>query len=630
MEIAGTMRLARLLLVAAVAAGLYAGGLFNGFVFDDHQLVEANPLVAEPGHLHEIFASHYWHPLRPRGYLYRPLTILSLRLDHLFGGGRPVLFHATNLVLHAAVSVMVYLVLSLLYGRRPPPARDAGGEQTPWRANVPLVAALLFAAHPVHTEAVAGIAGRADLLATLFVMAAWWLHLLGRPWITAAAFCLGMLSKESAVVLPGILILSDLCFGVPGAPGVSFRLGILRRHGPPAAALAACLALRAAVLGSPGGGDPSLIAALDNPLVAQTVFVRIATALKVLLLEARLLVFPRDLSADYSFNQIPLVTRVADPWLLSALAAAAAVLACAWFFRKRRYGPAFPILFFFVCIAPVSNLAIPIGTIMAERILYLPALGACAGIALALAWLSSRSARAATAISMAAVFLLGSRTLLRVPEWRSDLTLFTAAASASAASAKAQYNLGMVHLKAGDAGSALPYLQRAVQNAGGMPGGADMMRDLAEALTRLSRQDEAIAVLERARFREPGHLGVLVNLGNAYLARGDLDRALEDYDAALRLDPDHGGALLNRGRLLLRMGMPQEAARDLEQVLRHAPATTDALYYLGDAYLAAGRTAAGARALREFLAKADADRSELAPLARDKLARLSGQTIRGN
>jgi hypothetical protein len=83
------------------------------------------------------------------------------------------------------------------------------------------------------------------------------------------------------------------------------------------------------VLGSPGGGDPSLIAALDNPLASQTAFVRIATALKVLLLEARLMLFPRDLSADYSFNQIPLVTRAADPWLLSALAAVAAALACA-------------------------------------------------------------------------------------------------------------------------------------------------------------------------------------------------------------------------------------------------------------------------------------------------------------
>jgi hypothetical protein len=238
MEIAGTMRIARLLpvvAVAGVAAGLYAGGLSNGFVFDDHQLVEANPLVAEPGHLREVFASHYWHPLRSRGYLYRPLTILSLRLDHLLGGGRPVLFHATNLLLHAAVSVMVYLVLSLLYGRRTR-AREAGGEAMPWAANVPMVAALLFAAHPVHTEAVAGIAGRADLLAMLFVMAAWWLHLLERPWSAAAAFCLGMLSKESAVVLPGVLILSDLCFGVAGAagaPGVSFRSCAAMARRPP-------------------------------------------------------------------------------------------------------------------------------------------------------------------------------------------------------------------------------------------------------------------------------------------------------------------------------------------------------------------------------------------------------------
>ena len=535
-----------LAVTALLAAALYTGSLTAGFVFDDHQLVEQNPLVTEPGHLREIASEHYWHPIRPRGYLYRPLTILSLRLNHSMGGG-PAPFHATNILLHAAASALVLLALSLAL-----PGRSS---------TVPLLAGLLFAAHPIHSEAVAGIAGRADLLATIGVLAAWCLHMRGHHGLSAAAFLAGVLSKESAIVLPVLLVLSDRLLG-PRPRGTA---AILRRYAPAAAATVIYLLARWVILGRLGT-DASLITYLDNPLAHETAWVRIATALRVLALQARTLLLPWTLSADYSFSRIPPVDGPLDPGTLAGIVILAAGLAASWMWRARPQGPAFPVLFTLVSLLPVSNLVVPVGTIMAERTLYLPSVGFCAGLASALAALARGGTAVALGLGLAATALLGARTVLRVPVWADDRILFASAVEAAPDSAKARYNLGMVLLRSGDAQGALPHLQRAVEITRGAHGTVSMMSDLGIALTRMGRHSEAIETLRGARAIDPDDKALALNLGNAYSEAGDTTRALMAYDEALALDPGYHGARLNRARLLLRSGRRDEAVRELERV----------------------------------------------------------------
>ncbi|MGH9867984.1 MAG: tetratricopeptide repeat protein [Candidatus Polarisedimenticolia bacterium] len=612
----------RLLLVALVAAAVYAGALRHEFVFDDHQIIEDNPVVTGQGRLGEIATSHYWHPLRPRGYLYRPLTILSFRIDHWLGGGSPAVFHATNIVLHVVVSVLVALCLATFLG---------GASPGPAAARAAFLTGLLFASHPVHSEAVAGIAGRGDLLAALLAAGAWLLHMRGRAWAAGAALLTSLLCKESAVSLPALLVLSDWLGGE--RPPAGRRLACAaRRYGPALGALAVYLILRAALLDAPAGGDVSLIHPIDNPVAAAPFMTRAATAMKVLGLEAMLLVFPWRLSADYSYNQIS-AAGPGDPAALAGLALAAGGIALAWAFRHRRFGPALPVLFTLAAIAPVSNIPVPIGTIMAERLLYWPSIGACAGLALLALWAaarapSDRSGPAALAIGLVLAGLFAARTIAQVPAWRNDRALFESAAASAPASAKAAYNLGMVHLKAGDAASALPWLERAVDNARGLPQVgrlADMMRDLATALDAVGRRDEAISWLKRAQQAAPRHVGVLINLGNMLATRGDAAGALASYGEALEIDPNHAGALLNRARLLLRAGRPgdaAQAARDLENAARSAPGLTEALYFLGEAYLAEGRHADAASTLRAFLDRAAPGQESLARAARQRLRQL--------
>ena len=587
--------------VFCFAAGLYVATIWSGFVFDDHQIIEDNPLVTRPGHVAEILTSHYWHPIRPRGYLYRPLTILSLRADEVIGSGSPAVFHATNVLLHGAVSTLVYLVLGLVF-----PGACA------------FIGAVIFAAHPIHTEAVAGLAGRADLLAALFVVAAWWGHLKGRPLLAGALFLAGLLSKESAVALPGILVCSDALLMRP-------KTSTLHRYGPIAAALAAGLVLRGLALGGlasgAGAAGASLISAIDNPIATLAWPARAATALKVMAMQAWLLVVPWRLSADYSFDQIPVVTGPADPGFLAGLALVLGGVACAWMLRKDRLGPSFPILFHLAAIAPVSNLLLPIGTIMAERILYLPSIGLCAGIGLALtAVVRSRRLLAAAVVLLAAI--MGARTVARVPDWRDDRALFTSAVLASPRSAKAQYNLGVLLLEEGDAAAALPYLQRGVAIASGDKASARMMSDLGVALMRLGRNDEAIRVLEEAHRIEPDRGAVLLNLGNAYLRRGEAPRALAQFEAALSIDPTYHAARMNRARVLTSLARADEAVAELERVTRDAPRLVEALFHLAEAYAAAGRPDDAADALRRFLARAGSKQAEMIPLARERLKRL--------
>ncbi|MGH9868357.1 MAG: hypothetical protein ACREAA_09365, partial [Candidatus Polarisedimenticolia bacterium] len=184
---------------ALVAAACYLNTFGNGFVFDDLDVIVRNPLVAgeQAGDLARTFSTHYWHHVRDYGNLYRPLTILSYAANHAVSGLEPWSYHAVNLALHALASALV-VVLAVALGLPVGAAAAAG---------------LLFAAHPVHTEAVAGVVGRAELLAACAVLGAWCLHLGGsgirRALGVGLLFALGLFSKENAAVLPALLLAGD-------------------------------------------------------------------------------------------------------------------------------------------------------------------------------------------------------------------------------------------------------------------------------------------------------------------------------------------------------------------------------------------------------------------------------------
>ncbi len=174
------------LVVALCALVAYLGALGNRFALDDLPIVLWNSLFAKPGAWWRAFASSYWPP-ELGGGMYRPFTVSTYALDWKVGW--VPWFHAVNLLWHAGASVAVAAV-----------ARRWAGD------TAALAAGLIFAVHPVHVEAVANIAGRAELMAALFAVLAVYAAL-GRDhiWWSALAGALALLCKENGAVVPGLI-----------------------------------------------------------------------------------------------------------------------------------------------------------------------------------------------------------------------------------------------------------------------------------------------------------------------------------------------------------------------------------------------------------------------------------------
>ncbi len=534
--------------VAAVTALAYADSFGGALVFDSRALILENPVVhqASLANVRFILTHDYWQPMSTDG-LYRPLTVLSYLFNYavLRGGGAPAGYHAVNLVLHLACVGLVYALLWHLTRRA-------------WPA---VLAAAVFGLHPVATEAVTNVVGRADLLAAIGVMGGLLCHVratesagpLRAVWRAALALSavVAFFSKESGLVLVPILLAHDLVFrrAVRGSTGAVV---------PAIGVLAVYLGARWYVAHT--GLPAEDIAAVDNPIVEAGFWTGRLTAVKVLGHDALLLLFPASLSADYSYREVPVVAwpphGLGD---LGAIVALVALGALGWALARERARdrPLFFLgLFSLLALLPATNLVLVIGSIMAERFLYLP----LAGFAGALALIAERVARRQEAQqvsgAIALVLLLcAGRTVVRNRDWNDEIALWSSAVQASPDSAKAH-----------KAYAAAVFA-------------ADPDR---------RRIDEVIAEGERAVEIRPDYLGALVDLGSYYVARGDLAGAPHG-----RPWYERGVAVLERARLLetgasqrfiekmLARGTPPEAIPDF--------ANTELYANLPLAYARAGR-----------------------------------------
>ena len=344
--------------VALVAVAVYANSLANGFAYDDVAIIHDDVRMHGLGHLISIFTQPYWADYGKELGLYRPFTTLGFALQWTLGGGAPWLFHLGNLALHAAVCVLLFLLLARLAG-------SAGA----------FVGSLVFAAHPLHTEAVSNVVGQAELLAALGVLAAGWLWLRrGRDEAptartiaaVAVAYAVGLFSKESAIVAPALLVALDFADRRIQLSRAGLR-AYVRSVAPLMAVLVGVAALylgaRYLVIGSLGGGE----VAPSMPFLARDHF---WMGLRTWPEYARLLIFPQDLSADYS----PGVILPVHGWTPETLLGAGLLLGIVALAALTPWRPriGLPAAWFLLSVLIVSNLFFPIGVILAERTLYLP------------------------------------------------------------------------------------------------------------------------------------------------------------------------------------------------------------------------------------------------------------------
>lgn len=424
-------------LVAAVACAVYANALANGFALDDRVIVAQNPNVHHLAAFGDAWVSAYWPNLPFQVGLYRPLTIVSYMLEWALWHGSPVGFHLVNVLVHAAVSALL-VVLMLRLGA-PVLAAAVGG--------------LLFAIHPVHVEAVAGIVGYAELMMTLLVLVACRVHLARRGpatvrWLgIAVCFLAALLVKETAVALPLLLVVVDFLDPERRVPLWRAVWNDAPLYVLLAGVFGGYLGLRYAVLGVLAGTTPA------TALLGVSPAVRVATAVRMWPEYLRLLIWPRDLVADYGPNVL-VAASWREPAVYASLLLGGVVLASAAALRHRAPWWTAAVAWFVASVFVVSNLIVPVGVLLAERTLYLPSVGV-AFAAVPLVALGRRRARAAWAVGVLVTVLAIARVWTRTPVWRSTDTLLAQLAEAHPESFEGQSYLGDSAMHAGHAAEAV-------------------------------------------------------------------------------------------------------------------------------------------------------------------------------
>lgn len=535
------------LLVAGVAMLVYANSLANQFAYDDVHIIVNNPSIQSLRELPSTLWAPYWPGLFGREQaIWRPVTTAVLATLYAIGGGAAFVFHAANILAHAAASVLVlYLCAALM----PLPAS--------------FVAGLVFAVHPVHVEAVSNVIGIAEILSTIAVLVACLVHLRGPDrsgWreavLIGGLYALAFGSKESGVTLPALIFLLDaarrrIAFNDLGA--------YARDRWPVYAAMlivaGAILACRVAILGS--------VATPLGPLGADLLeeVPHVWTLGEVWMHYVRLWIFPMDLSADYSPNVIPIAIGWNSQNVVGVVLVVAILVMALVAWRRPYMSPdrstsrsaTFGVLWFMISISPIANVLFLSGVLLAERTLYLPSVG----LALATGWLVTRLAERRPRLVPAAVgalLILGAaRTWTRTPVWRDNTATFVTLLRDYPQSGRSQWIIGDQYFGTGHVSQALLSYRAAISLLGGQ---YQLITEIGFKLLQLKRYDAAETLL-RFAWNERPEFGVAPGLVASIRSQmGDPEGTELWARRALSANPNDGvrhqllaWALAARGRL---------------------------------------------------------------------------------
>jgi len=572
------LRFAALIVLAGVLS--YANTLWNRFSLDDVYIIEQNPRVHQLSEQAAIWLTPYWPTFGEYLGLYRPLAIFGYALQWAAGDGAPWVFHGVSVLQHVLVSVLVFAFLTRLASR-----------------HAALIGALLFAVHPVHTEVVAGLVGQAEMIAAAAVLAACIVYMdrarlepsRSRLVVIVALYALGLLAKEGAVVLPALLVATDFATRRVRVSRDSLVRYARAAVGPMlilTTALAAYLTLRISVLGSIGGVD----AAPNLPFLRQGD--RFLSALRAWPEYARLLVFPADLSADYSPGVVLPVESLSPMVLLGALllgGTVALAFATPWL-------PAagLPAAWFFIAVFPVSNLLLPIGVLLAERILYLPSVAIAVSAAyiwdVARARITLRELRLATAV-VAVILVAGvARSWTRNPDWKDTETLWDSIVRDHPESYRAQWTNGFRMARLRHTELAMGFFEIAYRI---WPDDAVLNNNLAGTYLQLGRYEDAVPVLLRSRDLVDDVLETTDQLlAWAYLGIGEPDKALDATLDATLTPASRTAVMALRAQAYEGLGLTEKAAGAWRYAIRNPGGNTPTFWMmLGRVLARTGRQA---------------------------------------
>lgn len=583
--------------VVALAVLVYANTLANGFAYDDVSIIQTNPYITDWRQIPWLFTKGYWSHKSGGVGNYRPLTIITFTLEYALWGLTPLGYHLTNTLLHAANVTLLFHLLRCY-------------RVTPGIAGV---AALIFAVHPVHTEAVANVVGRAELLGMLFGGLMWWAWIAarrakrhqvrGRVWRGAAAlaYLAAVLSKENMVTLPAALWLAEVlvvrrrCF-LRG--GLTFHLRCLWEVTFPFGVLAVALVPYFWLRSLAGEGTSQMAGVGVVTLAGYTLWQRVVIMLEVGLLWYRLLFVGYPLRPQYDGTNVPVIVDWTE-WKLMGLLLHAGLVAAMWRTWRRVPLVTFAIGFWLITLLIVSNIPLPLGMLVGERWLYVPSVGYAIAFGYAVwlvgekaprleAWLKVRmgerpSWHLRAEVTRLCLFLIvasvvgsyGYRTAQRNLDWRDNYALFSRFIETDP-----QHPIGYVNV--GDAilryqpRQARAFYEQALR-VEPRSISANIM------LTTLDIEDGSFDVarerLERMLIREPPYLVLPSNewglvhalYAQTLAALGERESAWSEAQTALHYAPEAPQPLFVVGETFARLGEREAAIEVYRRLVRLLP-----------------------------------------------------------
>jgi tetratricopeptide (TPR) repeat protein len=550
-----------IIIIIVASCAVYFNALRNGFVYDDIPQVVQNPWIREIRFIPEIFSTNVWAFQRTSTNYYRPLMHISFMLSYYLFGLAPWGFHMVNILLHAGVSVLVFLLAYRLF-----PTTSPHASASPVSRFLPFISAVLFAVHPIHTEVVAWVGGITDLSFALFFLLALYLYILSAETevhksalsvLSVACFFLATLCKEPALTFPLILVAYDYAF----SREVLRPSDYLKRYSPYLGAAAVYFILRFNALGGFAPVRRHSELGLSDYLI--NVFPLFRQYLQKLLL-------PVHLNAYHVFSPI---SSVLEPNGLLSLAVTMAFVIAVLLAMKKNRSAFFALALILVPLLPALYIPGAGENTFAERYLYLPSFGFVLLVALFAGHVVLHMPRWSVPLTVTFVFVTGFYslgTVQRNATWRDDEPLWRDVVEKSPDSAVSHYNLACILNSRGQIDEAIQEYQTAIR----IQPAAVAYRSLGAIYQTRGLINEAIEQYELAVRLQPSDADAHSLLATAYAESGALDKAIEHFRMAVQLQPDSANAQYNLGAAYLGKGLPREATHHLESAVRLNPAET--------------------------------------------------------
>ena len=548
----------KILIIILACFLVFTNSLKNQFAYDDIDIIKGNILIRSPQNIPKILVSNYWEGTgKGQGQnLWRPLVMISYVVDYSIWRLNTIGFHLTNILFHTMNSILVFFLFLLVL-------KNIVLKNILKSETIAFFAALIFAVHPIHTEVVTGIVGRSELMVVFFYLAALVAYInSGRKssyyFLSLLSFILALLSKETALTLPVMIVLYDIFSASKIKKDISKKFKYYYGY---AGVTFVYVIAKISIFGS--------ITPVETTTAFYTkgIISRMLTMSEVFMDYIRLLFYPVQLSIVYNINSV--ITDSLSLKNLSYIILLFLIIIIAVRIYRHSKAIAFSLFWCFTAMLPVSNI-IPIGDLIAERFLYLPSAGFCLIIGVLACYVKKKEHQLAV---MAGILLCFSfLTVKRNSEWKDNITLWSSAVKRFPDNAKAYNYLGMGYHEKNMLDKAIEAYKESIRLN---PGDSYARNNLGVAYINGGFLDDAISAFMESMKLNPAQFNIYSNIGGAYFMKKSYDEAIRYFNESLRLNPFFMDAYSNMAITYFMKGMYYEAKRTYEKALELCPDSVD-------------------------------------------------------